>query len=206
MTNRVQQVRLTETGFAVDEQRVVRLRNLLGDSDCGCVGETIRRTDDERVEGVLRIQPGVVLGFRVCGGRFRRLGVGGVGDVVGFGLVDRGGMFGVDGDEHRHICADRLLEGLFDRRTEAGFEQVLREVVRDREDHLVLDGRERAGEAHERPVLGGQGGDALAAEDDVPGGGVHGSPLPQPRGGTTMSVLTQIHTLSTCVDRSATGP
>ena len=57
--DRVQQVGLAQAGVAVDEQRVVGLGRRLGDRDRGGVGEPVARADDERVEGVLRVQPGV---------------------------------------------------------------------------------------------------------------------------------------------------
>ena len=56
VANRVQQVGLAQSGAAVDEQRVVRLGRGLGDGDRGGVGEAVARTDDEGVEGVLRVQ------------------------------------------------------------------------------------------------------------------------------------------------------
>ena len=54
----VQQVGLAQPGVAVDEQRVVRLGGRLGDGDGGGVREPVARPDDERLERVLRVQPG----------------------------------------------------------------------------------------------------------------------------------------------------
>src|SRR3954469_15463115 len=56
-------MRLAEPGLAPDEQRVVRAGRRLGDGDRGRVGEAVGRTDDERVERVLLVQP--------CLGRLR---------------------------------------------------------------------------------------------------------------------------------------
>ena len=63
--DRVQQVRLAQAGVAVDEQRVVGLGGRLGDGDGGRVREPVARPDDERLERVLRVEPG--------GGEPRRL-------------------------------------------------------------------------------------------------------------------------------------
>jgi hypothetical protein len=51
----VEKVGLAEPGVSVDEERVVRLcRRLCDGEGCG-VGEAVRRSDDERVERVLRV-------------------------------------------------------------------------------------------------------------------------------------------------------
>src|SRR5216683_3354362 len=54
----VQQVRLAESGIAVYEQWVVRLGRSFGDSHGGGVRESVAGSDDERLEGVLGVQPG----------------------------------------------------------------------------------------------------------------------------------------------------
>ena len=56
----VQQVGLAQAGLAVDGQRVVRLARILGHRDRGGVGEPVRAADDEGLEGVLGVEPGVV--------------------------------------------------------------------------------------------------------------------------------------------------
>jgi hypothetical protein len=56
MTNRVEQVRLAKADAAIDEQGVVRARRKLRDGLRGGLGELVRRSDDEGVEGVVRIQ------------------------------------------------------------------------------------------------------------------------------------------------------
>ena len=50
------QVRLAESHAAVQEQRIVGFRWLLGDGDGRGVGELVRRADNEFVEGVARVQ------------------------------------------------------------------------------------------------------------------------------------------------------
>jgi hypothetical protein len=57
----MQEVGLAEAGLTVDRQRVVRLSRVFGDGDGGGVGEAVRGADDEGLEGVLRIQPGIRL-------------------------------------------------------------------------------------------------------------------------------------------------
>ena len=52
----VEQVGLAEPHPAVDEERVVGLGGQLGDGLAGRLGELVRRADDERVEGVLRVE------------------------------------------------------------------------------------------------------------------------------------------------------
>ena len=54
----VQQVGLAEPGLAVDEERVVGLGRRLGDGDRRGMGESVAGPDHERLEGVLRVQPG----------------------------------------------------------------------------------------------------------------------------------------------------
>src|SRR5215831_11516371 len=98
----VQQVGLAQAGVAVDEQRVIRLRGRLGDRHRGGVREAVARADDERLEGVLGVEPG--LGGRrpgqarpVAGAVVQPAGVGaempaGVGAQVPGGLAaERGG-------------------------------------------------------------------------------------------------------------------
>ena len=58
MPDRVQQVGLAQAGVAVDEQRVVGLGGGLGDRDGGRVREPVAAADDERLEGVLRVEAG----------------------------------------------------------------------------------------------------------------------------------------------------
>ena len=49
-------MRLAQAHAAIEEKRVVGFRGLLGDGERGGVRELVRRADDERVEGVARIQ------------------------------------------------------------------------------------------------------------------------------------------------------
>ena len=73
----VQQVGLAQPGVAVDEQRVVGLGRGLGDRDGGGVGEPVARADDERLERVLRVQPGLGRGGQLAGPPLRRQGAAG---------------------------------------------------------------------------------------------------------------------------------
>ena len=59
VADRVQQVGLAQPGVAVDEQRVVGLAGRLGHRDGGGVREPVGRADDEGLEGVLRVEPGL---------------------------------------------------------------------------------------------------------------------------------------------------
>jgi hypothetical protein len=52
----VQEVGLAEAGLAVDEQRVVGAARVFGDGTRRGVGERVRLTDDEGVEGELGIE------------------------------------------------------------------------------------------------------------------------------------------------------
>ena len=62
----VQQMRLAEAGVAVDEQRVVGLGRRLGDGDGRRVREPVARPDDEGLERVLRVQPGLARSRRLA--------------------------------------------------------------------------------------------------------------------------------------------
>ena len=65
VADRVQQVGLAQPGVAVDEQRVVGLARRLGDRDGGRVREPVGRADDEGLEDVLRVEPGLERRWRV---------------------------------------------------------------------------------------------------------------------------------------------
>src|SRR5699024_2054662 len=56
VANGVQQVRLAQTGLAVDEQRVVGAGRRLGDRQGGRVGEPVGGAGHEGLEGVLRVE------------------------------------------------------------------------------------------------------------------------------------------------------
>jgi hypothetical protein len=58
MPDRMQQVGLAQPGVAVDEQRVVGLGRRLGDRDRRGVREPVARSDHERLERVLGVEPG----------------------------------------------------------------------------------------------------------------------------------------------------
>jgi hypothetical protein len=61
----VQEVGLAESRVAVDEERVVGLRRRLGHGDSCGMSEPVGSADDEVVEVVLRVQPGVGAATRV---------------------------------------------------------------------------------------------------------------------------------------------
>ena len=84
----VHQVRLAEADAAVDEQRVVGPRGGLGDGAGGRVGELVRRSDDELLEGVALL----VLRRRSGGG---------------FGRVRRGRGVPLRGGRRRGIVGDQ---------------------------------------------------------------------------------------------------
>ena len=55
----VEEVGLAQPGVAVDQERVVGLARRLGDRDRGGVGEPVGRADDEALEDVLGVEPGL---------------------------------------------------------------------------------------------------------------------------------------------------
>ena len=59
VSDAVQQVRLAEARFSVDEEWVVCLGRQLRDGECRCMSEAVGRADDECVEGVLRVERGL---------------------------------------------------------------------------------------------------------------------------------------------------
>ena len=59
VADRLHQVRLAESHSAVEEQRVVGFRGLLGHGHGGGVRKLVRRADDERVKRVARIELGI---------------------------------------------------------------------------------------------------------------------------------------------------
>ena len=59
MADRVQEVGLAESGLAVDDERVVCLAGRLGDRHGSGVREAVGRTDDEVLEQVARVEPGL---------------------------------------------------------------------------------------------------------------------------------------------------
>src|SRR5262249_30169975 len=63
LPNGVQQVSLAEADTSIKEERVVRFAGRLGDSERGGVCEIIVVLNDESVEGIFRIEAGLV----VCG-------------------------------------------------------------------------------------------------------------------------------------------
>eukprot|EP01135_Chromosphaera_perkinsii_P009112 Nk52_evm1s1634 gene=Nk52_evmTU1s1634 len=97
----MQQVGLAQAGAPVDEQRVVGLGRGLGHGRGRRLGEAVRGADDEGVEGVLAVEPGVLAEGRLVRaqrpprGRARggRRGTGEGGEArVGAGVVGRGAL------------------------------------------------------------------------------------------------------------------
>ena len=88
MPDGVHQVRLAEPHTAVDEQRVVGPRRRLGDRATRGVRKLIRRSDDERVEGVARIEAGWP---GAAAARRRRI----EGDAASCGLSGDRGLIGL---------------------------------------------------------------------------------------------------------------
>ena len=60
LRDRLHEMRLAESGTAVDEERVVGLGGCFGNGERGGVRETIRRADHEQVERVLRVHAPVL--------------------------------------------------------------------------------------------------------------------------------------------------
>ena len=60
VTNAVEQVRLAKTRTAGDKQRIVGAPRRLRNSDGGCSGELILRTNNEGLEGVVRVEGGLL--------------------------------------------------------------------------------------------------------------------------------------------------
>jgi hypothetical protein len=60
VADRVQQVRLAQPGLAVDEQRVVRLAGASATATAAACAKRLD-ADDERLEGVLRVETRLVV-------------------------------------------------------------------------------------------------------------------------------------------------
>ena len=141
----VQQVGLAQPGVAVDEQRVVGLARRLGHRDGRRVGEAVGGADDEGLEGVLRVQPGLALVGPRCLDRRRRReradmssvdmstdGFGDSADVLGRCL--RRPCEGVDGDRQPDLPAERLGQGVLELAAEPALELGPGELVGHRDD------------------------------------------------------------------------
>jgi hypothetical protein len=116
--DRLEEVRLAETGAPVDEERVVRLRGRLGHRERGSVGEPVGRPDDERVEGVLRVQA------LDTPRRRRRL------------VVQRRGFCG--DDAHRSRFLERGGDRRFDEAPVVTLDPLAREIVPRANHELVV--------------------------------------------------------------------
>src|SRR6266566_5665052 len=113
---------LAQTGAAVDEEWVVRLRRRLGDSERGGMGEAVRGADHERVKGVLRVD--AEPGLRRVLTRFR---------------LRRFGFCGVLADPKLHgTLAGDLRQRGADQTEEMTLDPLAREVVRNAENELSV--------------------------------------------------------------------
>src|SRR3990170_5565720 len=117
--DRLEKVRLAETGPAVDEERVVRLVGRLGDGERRGMREAVGRADDEGVERVLVAETFHSSQRR----RFRlRLGAGSL----------------AHGQSHGSLLPDDVPDGRMEKSEEVALDPAAREVVRDLEDELVI--------------------------------------------------------------------
>ena len=153
----VQQVGLAQPGVAVDEQRVVGLGRRLGDGDGGGVGEPVAGADDEGVEGVLRVQPGVVLAHHDARRLDRRLGVRRIGQVVGEVVGDLRCPRMIDQHLDRDAVAELIGQRLLDVWAQLRLEHVLGEVVAGHHHQRIVGERHRFGEIHPGPLGFGHG-------------------------------------------------
>jgi hypothetical protein len=176
----MQQVSLAQTGFAPDEEWVVGPCRRFGDGQGRGVGETVRRTDDEGVEGVSpvearcrRFRCGAGLGPVDEITRPVLIGAGagkGIGVVVQY-LVVRvgerdivvGGFVGVkirgrfDPNAEFHPLAETSTQCIHDRDPEVAFDLVLDERTRNRKQGKAFSDREWPYELEPRALLGCQG-------------------------------------------------
>ena len=128
--DRLEEVGLPQPGAAVDEERVVGLRRRLRDRERGRVREAVRRADDERVEGVLRVEP-----LERASRASRR----------SMELVARGDRELPNDDAHRSLAAESVAHDRLEQAAEMALDPVAGEVVRDEEDEDPLVERARAG-------------------------------------------------------------
>jgi hypothetical protein len=172
VADRVQQVGLPQPGLAVDEQRVVGLAGRLGDGNGGGVREAVGRTDDEGLEGVLRVEPGLQGGGPAFGGRRDDLVLDGDGhgrlhrvevncrhvDRSICQFVDRNVLDvlerGVDRDEHADLAAEALAQRVLDVVAQPALELGAGELVGDRDDRGVLVQRHGHARAQPGPLVG----------------------------------------------------
>ena len=173
----LQQVRLSQPGVAVDEQRVEGgARGFRGRQRRG-VRETVRWTDDEGVEGELRVQVGrsgvgrgghqgggVVLLFLLGRGRGGLCGWGGSGWLLLFLIVSGDELQGgINRDGDAHGASEVHGQGGRQLRLGFVFDPLLGEAVGDGQQDRALDVAEWARRAQHRRGDGSQfvGGDCI---------------------------------------------
>ena len=188
MADRVQQVGLAQPGVAVDQQRVVGLARRLGHRDGGRVREPVGRADDEGLEGVLRVEPGLeraaarrrssrsvdvgALGrgrrrgilvdlstCRLSTSSTRRLG------VVGAGRTRRPRAAGSTVTAIRISRPKRIGEGVLELGAQPALELVAGEVVGHGDDRGALVQGDRLAGAQPGPLVGLQVVDHAAPGD-----------------------------------------
>src|SRR6266545_4098576 len=136
--DRLHQVGLAETGAAVDEERVVRLRRRFCDRECRRMGETVRGADHEQVEDVLRIEPRLRAAWRHRDLHLGRLG--------GPGLEHS--------QLHAALVPGRVAHGCLDQPEEVTLDPLAGEVVGDAEDEVVVRELLTVNVREPRPVCG----------------------------------------------------
>ncbi len=192
----VQQMGLSESGAAVDEQRVVGTGRLLGDCDGGSVREAVAGADDERLERVLVVESSVLVsragrararatGILAPARRSRHwgprgllgVGVGGIGHLVG-GVVEGGVDRGIHRDGQLDVAPEQFGQGLHDHRPQPGLEDVLGEIVGGSDQGGVLDEAQGPGQLDEclllrREAAVGEAGDRLGPHGGEITGRIH---------------------------------
>ena len=175
-------MRLTEAGFAPDEQWVVGPGGCLGNREGSGVGEPVRGADDEGVKGVAPIQAGAAGGFRVSGlwslGEVGRPVLMRAGEslAVFVNLVDIGQRFvghqavigfvtgqGGDTDAELDLLAEPTAQRLGDLGTQVSFDFVLDEAAGHRQQSEPFDDRQRLYKVQPGSLLRCQGRDVRFA-------------------------------------------
>ncbi len=177
-------------GVSVDQQRVVGLARRLGHGDRGGVGEPVRRSDDEGLEDVLGVEPGLQHAAARLPGRVRaerRRHVEGICRQVDLwidrqvvmsarvvdlrgrrttalaGGTERGPLqLGVDRHRDPDLGAEGVAQGVLEPRAEPALELVAGEVVGHRDDRGVLMQGDRAARGEPGPLARGQVVDQVA--------------------------------------------
>jgi hypothetical protein len=160
----VQKVRLAESGFAPNEQRVVRAGRCFSNRQGGRVSEPIRGADDERVKYVAAVQARPSgSGWIVVARPFSEVGrpalvgagesftifvdfVGVDAEIVGLGDPDVVGFVGARGsDAHPefNLTSESVAQRFSDLRPQMTFDLILHEAARNRQQRKSLNHGER---------------------------------------------------------------